>query len=393
LQGIALLGSTGSIGRSTLDVVARHPGRFKVVSLAAKGSNPELLRRQALEFGAGLIACEQVGPADILRSDKQLSHVRIVHGPKAASRAALAENVDLVVAAMSGTAGLIPVFEAAKAGKNLALANKEALVLGGPLLLTEAAKAGGEVRPIDSEHSALFQVMGGREPIGVKRLFLTASGGPFRNMTLDDLAAVTPEQALRHPVWNMGRKVTIDSATLMNKGLEVIEARWLFNLPGDDISVLVHPEGVVHGMVQYKDGAIVAQLGNPDMKLPIAYALSCPERLELDLQPLDLTSLGGLTFQEPDVGRFPCLSLARRALSKGQAAVAALCAADEVAVDAFLSGRLEFLRIAWLVEQVLNDAPSGNPSSLDQVIDLLAEARVRAEDLLARKGRSERDGE
>ena len=379
MRGLAILGSTGSIGCATLDVVARHPDRFRVVALAARGTRTDELRRQVRDFRPQFVAVEEMGAWEALRDDPAFEGVEVEVGGEAAIHAATVEGAELVVAAMAGTAGLGPAIHALRAGKDLALANKEALVLGGWLLLAEAEASGAEIRPVDSEHSALFQALGGREAVGVRRLILTASGGPFRNRPLESLSKVTPEEALDHPVWKMGAKVTVDSATLMNKGFEVIEARWLFDVPPERISVLVHPEGAVHGIVEFLDGSMLAQLGSPDMRGPIAYALSCPERIDAGLKRLDLAELGRLTFEPPDLERFRCLDLARQALLTGHAAVIALCAADEVAVDAFLGGTLRFDLIPAVVEATLEETPASEPASLGDVLLMLDEARVTAE--------------
>jgi len=379
MRGISILGSTGSIGCATLDVIARHPDRFRVVALAARGTRIEELRRQVRDFRPRLVALEEVGAWEALSRDPDFEGIEVEVGPEAARQAAAAEGAELVMAAMAGSAGLIPAVDALRAGKDLALANKEALVLGGGMLLAEAEAHGVEIRPVDSEHSALFQALGGREAVGVRRLILTASGGPFRNRPLESLSKVTPEEALDHPVWKMGAKVTVDSATLMNKGLEVIEARWLFDVPPERISVAVHPEGAVHGIVEFLDGSMLAQMGSPDMRGPIAYALSCPERIDAGLKRLDLTELGTLTFEAPDLTRFRCLALARQALQAGHAAVITLCAADEVAVDAFLAGTLRFDLIPAVVEATLEKTPPGEPASLGDVQQFLEEARTRAE--------------
>jgi len=379
VRGIAILGSTGSVGRATLDVIARHPDRFRVVALAARGSQVGLLKAQARDFRPAVVAVEEAGAAEALRRDPALDGIEIIDGPDAATAAAAAPDAELVMAAMVGAAGLVPAFAALRAGKDLALANKEALVLGGNLLVAAAEASGAEIRPVDSEHSALFQALGGRQAVGVRRLLLTASGGPFRNRSLDSLSKVTPEEALAHPVWKMGAKVTVDSATLMNKGLEVIEACLLFDVPPERIDVLLHPEGAVHGLVEFLDGSMLAQLGSPDMRGPIAFALSCPERIDAGLKRLDLAELGTLTFERPDLQRFRCLALAREALSTGHAAVIVLCAADEVAVAAFLEGTLPFDRIPAVVEAVLAEAPPGDPGSLEEVLALLGEARARTE--------------
>jgi len=351
---IAILGSTGSIGVQALDVVARHPDRFEVVALAAN-RNAARLAEQARAFRPRYVAlADEAATAELRRllAGRPGAPEILPPASGAETMAALPE-VDFVLAAISGGAGLRSTAAAVEAGKPVGLANKESLVLAGELVMRLAAERGATILPVDSEHSAIFQSLTGHNRAEVRRLLLTASGGPLRTWPAAQLAAVTPAQALKHPNWSMGDKITIDSATLMNKGLEVIEARWLFDIDPRRIDIVVHPESVVHSMVEYIDGSVVAQLGVSDMRGPISYAMAWPERLRLDLPPLDLSRLGRLSFEQPDPGRFPAYTLAYRALEIGGTAPAALSGADEAAVEAFLAGRCPFPRIAEVCEEVL----------------------------------------
>ncbi len=352
MKSISILGSTGSIGASTLSVVEQFPERFRVVALAG-GNNSELLEAQVRRFRPSLaaIAGEQAA-ADLRRRCADLP-VRIVSGVEGMIQAAAAEEAEITVSSIVGTAGLVPTLAAIRAGKDIALANKEVLVTAGELVMEECRSRKVRLFPVDSEHSAIFQCLqaGGRGD--VERLVLTASGGPFRDHTREALGRVTLQQALRHPNWSMGRKITIDSATLLNKGLEVIEAHWLFGMAPDRISVLVHPQSIVHSLVEFRDGSVVAQLGMPDMKGPIAYALSFPERLP-DVSPrLDLASVATLTFREPDLGLFPCLGYAYDALRAGGSMPAVLSAANEVAVRHFLEERIGYTDIARVIKATM----------------------------------------
>ncbi len=351
---IAILGSTGSIGVQALDVVARHPDRFEVVALAA-GRNAPRLAEQARAFRPRWVALADEAATAELRGllGGRADGPEILPPATGAELMAALPEVDFVLAAISGGAGLRSTAAAVEAGKPVGLANKESLVLAGELVMRRAAERGAAILPVDSEHSAIFQSLTGHNRAEVRRLLLTASGGPLRTLPAAQLAAVTPAQALKHPNWSMGDKITIDSATLMNKGLEVIEARWLFDIDPRRIDIVVHPESVVHSMVEYIDGSVVAQLGVSDMRGPISYAMAWPERLRLDLPPLDLSRLGRLTFEQPDPGRFPAYTLAYRALEAGGTAPAALSGADEAAVGAFLAGRCPFPRIAEVCEEVL----------------------------------------
>jgi len=367
MKRIAILGSTGSVGVQALDVVAHHPDRFEVVGLAA-GRNARRLAEQVRAFRPRFVTLSDPGAARELAALLPGERPEILpHGSGAETLAALPE-VDFVLAAISGGAGLRSTAAAVEAGKTVGLANKESLVLAGELLTRRAAERKVAILPVDSEHSAIFQSLLGHNRAEVRRLLLTASGGPLRTVPASELADVTPAQALRHPNWSMGDKITIDSATLMNKGLEVIEARWLFDIDPRRIDIVVHPESIVHSMVEYIDGSVVAQLGVSDMRGPISYAMAWPGRLRLDLPPLDLSRLGRLTFEAPDPSRFPAFTLAYRALEMGGTAPAVLSGADEAAVAAFLGGHCPFPRIASVCEEVL-DAHVPEPlTSVDQAI-------------------------
>jgi 1-deoxy-D-xylulose-5-phosphate reductoisomerase len=353
MKNLAILGSTGSIGVSTLDIVAAHPDRFRVVSLSA-GNNLDRLEEQIRRFRPRIVSVVQPEAARDLRQRLGSDAPEVVSGVEGLIACATYGQVEMVLSAIVGAAGLVPTMAAIQSGKDIALANKETLVTAGPLVMEAVARHGVKLYPVDSEHSAIFQSLKGHRRSDVRRLILTASGGPFRNRPLSELGRVTPEDALAHPNWSMGRKISIDSATMMNKGLEIIEACWLFDLPPEKVAVHIHPQSIVHSMVEYIDGAVIAQLGIPDMKTPIAYALSYPDRLPLDLPPLDLCALKTLTFEEPDQEKFPCLALAYRAARTGGTAPAVLNAANEVAVEAFLSGRIGFLDIAAVIRRVLD---------------------------------------
>jgi 1-deoxy-D-xylulose-5-phosphate reductoisomerase len=351
MRRVAILGSTGSIGVQALDVVGRFPGRFQVVALAA-GKNVERVAAQVRAFRPRLVAMADAQAAAALRALVPPG-TEVLAGDDGVVAAAIQPDVDLVLAAIAGGAGLRSTAAAVEAGKVIGLANKESLVLAGELMMRLAAERGATLLPVDSEHSAVHQSLLGHNRREVRRILLTASGGPLRGVPAAELAAVTPERALKHPNWSMGDKITIDSATLMNKGLEVIEARWLFDVEPRRIDIVVHPESIVHSMVEYIDGSVVAQLGVSDMRGPISYALGWPERLPLDLAPLDLARLGRLTFEPPDPARFPAYTLAYRALELGGTAPAVLSGADEAAVEAFLRGRCRFTDIADLCAEAL----------------------------------------
>jgi 1-deoxy-D-xylulose-5-phosphate reductoisomerase len=375
---ITILGATGSIGRSALDVAARHPDRFEIVGLAA-GSNDRLLAAQIAAFRPKLAALED--PEAAARLAGRCGATALRSGPGGLAEVA-ALPADLVIAGIVGSAGLLPTFAALEAGNPVALANKEALVMAGPLLMEAAARKGLPLVPIDSEHSAIFQCLAGHRREDVDHIVLTASGGPFRRTPLAALAGVTPAQAARHPKWDMGAKITVDSATLMNKGLEVIEARWLFGLPPEQVRVVVHPESIIHSMVAFRDGSVLAQMGLPDMRAPIAYAMTYPERIPVDVAPPDFVKLGALTFEAPDTERFPCLGLAYRALAAGGTQPTVLNAANEVAVAAFLKGAIGFNDIPRVVAATV-DAHAPEPlRSLEQVREEDARARRTAAALL-----------
>ncbi len=382
---LAILGSTGSIGRNTLDIVARFPERFEVVALAA-GENVDLLAEQARKFRPKLISCKHPLLADKIR-EAIPPETKLLTGKEGALAVATHPEVELVVSAMVGAVGLIPTYEAIRAGKDIALANKETMVMAGELVMRKAEACGVKILPIDSEHSAIFQALQGNRKEDLARIILTASGGPFRTWSKERLAQVTKEEALKHPNWQMGAKITIDSATLMNKGLEVIEAHYLFQVPLEKIEVKIHPQSIVHSLVEYVDGSVIAQLGLPDMRVPIAYALSYPERLPLDLPRLDLVAASPLTFEEPDLEKFPALGLAYQAIKIGGTAPAVLNAANEVAVDAFLKGRLRFDLIPRLVAEVLEVYPFCPVKEIGDVLEADTLARLKAEAVLEKLSR------
>jgi 1-deoxy-D-xylulose-5-phosphate reductoisomerase len=354
MKRLSILGSTGSIGVNTLHIVGQFPERFEVVSLSA-GLNTELLKQQILRFRPKIVSVLNKELSEGLRKELPNIPVEIVHGVEGLIQVATHPEVDQVISAIVGAVGLIPTLSAIKTGKPVALANKESLVMAGKIVMEEAKRNHVQVLPVDSEHSAIFQALLGHRREDVRRLILTASGGPFLNLPSSRLHDVTAKEALRHPRWEMGKKITIDSASLMNKGLEVIEAHWLFNIPIEKIVVLIHPQSVVHSMVEYIDGSIVAQMGVPDMKIPISYALSFPERLDLSLPSLDLSRSEPLTFYPPDPERFPCLKLAYRSIEIGETMPAILNAANEVAVSAFLEGSLKFVEIPLVLQRVMEE--------------------------------------
>ncbi len=392
---VTVLGSTGSIGQSTLDVLARHPDKFAVHALSAY-SRIELLVGQARATAARVVVVPTDAAAQEFRrlwgAGAPSPELRV--GPKALAETAGDDQSQIVMAAIVGAAGLPAAFAAAQAGKRVLLANKEALVAAGSLFMAAVQKSGAELLPIDSEHNAIFQCLPhqGRasaptQPAaGVRRLILTASGGPFRARPWSDLHGVTPDEACAHPNWSMGRKISVDSATMLNKGLEVIEAHWLFAMPPERISVVIHPQSVVHSMVEYEDGSVVAQLGQPDMRTPIAYGLGFPERITSGVGMLDLALAGRLDFAEPDLAQFPCLRLSFEALRSGQVACIALNAANEIAVEAFLSHKLTYTRIPSVIEGVLSKLQHSQAvalSSIDDVIDLDLEARRHAHQIVS----------
>jgi 1-deoxy-D-xylulose-5-phosphate reductoisomerase len=381
MQRITILGATGSIGVSTLDVIARHADQYQVYALSAHG-RVEALAEQCERFKPKHAVVGSAAAAEQLSSLLRAKHldIAVAYGEEALCAIASASEVDAVMAAIVGAAGLAPTLAAARAGKKVLLANKEALVMSGQLFMDAVRENGATLLPIDSEHNAIFQSLPhdyARQPApsGVAKILLTASGGPFLTRDVDTLGTVTPEQACKHPKWAMGRKISVDSATMMNKGLEVIEAHWLFGAPAAQIEVVIHPQSVVHSMVSYVDGSVLAQLGNPDMRTPIAHALAYPRRFESGVAQLDLTQMGGLFFERPEMARFPCLALAFRALEEGGTAPALLNAANEVAVQAFLDLRIRFDQIAPVIAHVLDTVPNTPAASI---------AAVMAQDALAR---------
>jgi len=377
VKRLVILGATGSIGRSALSVVDAHPERLRVVGLAA-GDNAELLAEQARLYSPRTVALATAQAADRFSSSYPTFAGTVEVGADGLVALATADEADIVLCASSGTAALEAVLAAIEAGKTIALANKEILVMAGALVTAAAARRAVAVLPVDSEHNAIHQCLHGRGAQEVRRLVLTASGGPFRHMSMAELEQVRPEAALQHPTWRMGRKITIDSATLMNKGLEVIEAHWLFGVDADRIDVMIHPQSIVHSMVELMDGSVIAQLGVTDMRLPIQYACSYPDRWDAALPRLDLVRAGRLEFDEPDHDRFPCLRLAYRALREGATCPVVLNAANEVAVAAFLDGRLGFTMIPAVIEGVMNDHRLESVSSVDVVRRVDAWARERA---------------
>lgn len=349
---IAILGSTGSIGTQTLDVVRKHPGHFSVEVLSAQNQADKLIE-QALEFKPNMVVIGNDALYEKVNRALWNTETKVFSGASSLEDAACCETVDTVVTALTGSAGLRPTLKAIRAGKQIALANKETLVAGGALVCKAAVEKQVTINPIDSEHSAIFQCLAGEADNPVEKIFLTGSGGPFRGRKACELKEVKPEQALKHPTWQMGRKISIDSATLMNKGLEMIEARWLFGVKPENIQVVIHPESIVHSLVSFQDGSVKAQLGIPDMRLPIQYALGFPKRLALDTERLDLCRLSGLHFEKPDTETFRCLPLAYQAIEKGGNLPCIMNAANETAVESFLNGEIGFLQIPELIEQAM----------------------------------------
>jgi len=377
---IAILGATGSIGTSTLDLIERAPERFEVIALTA-GTDAEGLANAARRTRAKLAVIADQSRLAELEARLAGTDCRAATGAEALNEAASGE-ADWVMAAIVGCAGLVPVMAALEAGRTVALANKEALVSAGALMTDAATRHGATLLPVDSEHNAIFQCLAGSRRDDVSKLILTASGGPFRTTSEADIRAATPEQAVAHPNWTMGAKISVDSASLMNKGLELIEAHFLFGLPPERIEVLIHPQSVVHSLVEYIDGSVLAQLGSPDMRVPIAYALAWPERMPTPAERLDLASIGSLEFEQPDLQRFPALRIARQALVQGGAAPTILNAANEIAVASFLGGQIGFTEIASLVEQAIERAVAGAPSSIEDVIQVDLETRRAVAELI-----------
>ncbi|WP_417535303.1 1-deoxy-D-xylulose-5-phosphate reductoisomerase [Methylophaga sp.] len=383
MKSVTILGSTGSIGLSTLDVLSLHPEKFKVYALTANQS-VETMLQQCLQFQPEIAVMLDAKAADKLAEAlrKEGCNTVVKSGTQSLEDVSSSSRTDIVVAAIVGAAGLLPTLAAAKAGKRILLANKEALVMSGALFMKTVAENGATLLPVDSEHNAIWQCL----PVantqhhdfngkGVRKIILTASGGPFRDYELDKLEEVTPEQAVAHPNWSMGQKISVDSATMMNKGLEVIEAHWLFGLQSQQIEVVLHRQSVIHSMVDYEDGSVLAQMGNPDMRTPITNTLSWPERIASGVAPLDLVKVGRLDFSEADFSRFPCLRLAYKALNDGGTATAILNAANEVAVQAFLDEQIRFTDIAKIIEDVLIELPIHEASSLEQILSDDAAAR------------------
>jgi 1-deoxy-D-xylulose-5-phosphate reductoisomerase len=392
-QQITVLGATGSIGLSTLDVIARHPERYQVFALSGYTRLSELLALCVRHNPRFAVVPEAAG-ARRLQDDLRAAGLatRVLVGEEGLCQVAADPEVDAVMAAIVGAAGLRPTLAAVEAGKKILLANKEALVMSGALFMQAVRKSGSVLLPIDSEHNAIFQCMPrdfarGLGEVGVRRILLTASGGPFRQTPMAELAHVSPDQACAHPNWSMGRKISVDSASMMNKGLELIEACWLFDAQPHQVEVVIHPQSVIHSLVDYVDGSVLAQLGNPDMRTPIANALAWPERIDSGVAPLDLFAIARLDFEAPDEERFPCLRLARQAAQAGNSAPAMLNAANEVAVAAFLDGRVRYLEIASIIEEVLNLEPVVVVNDLQAVFTADAKARELAGQWLSRHGR------
>jgi 1-deoxy-D-xylulose-5-phosphate reductoisomerase len=389
MQAITVLGSTGSIGLSTLDVVARHPGRYQVYALTAH-SSVEALAQQCARFHPKVAVVGTASAAQTLQLRLRELQLRteVMYGAEALCHVAASAECDMVMAAIVGAAGLASTMAAARAGKKILLANKEALVMSGQLLIDAVAQHGATLLPIDSEHNAIFQCLPPQfnrslPDAGIARILLTASGGPFLKRAVETLDAVTPEEAVAHPKWVMGRKISVDSATMMNKGLEVIEAHWLFGAPAEKIEVMIHPQSVIHSMVSYIDGSVLAQLGNPDMRTPIANALAHPERIDSGVAQLDLAQIGQLFFERPDLGRFPCLKLAYDALHAGGSSAAILNAANEVAVQAFLNQEIGFRMIDQVIARVMDKLPHAPLADIDSLIEQDQLARSVAQSCLS----------
>lgn len=392
-QQITVLGATGSVGLSTLDVIARHPALYQVFALTGFSRLKELLAL-CVRHSPRFAVVPEIDLARRLQDDLAVAGLdtRVLVGERGLCEVSAHPQVDTVLAAIVGAAGLRPTLAAVEAGKKVLLANKEALVMSGALFMQAVQRSGAVLLPIDSEHNAIFQCLPndyarGLGAVGVRRILLTASGGPFRETPLADLMGVSPEQACAHPNWSMGRKISVDSASMMNKGLELIEACWLFDARPDQIEVVIHPQSVIHSMVDYVDGSVLAQLGNPDMRTPIAHALAWPKRIDSGVAPLDLFSIARLDFQAPDEERFPCLRLARQAAEAGNSAPAMLNAANEVAVAAFLDRRIRYPEIASIIDEVLNLEAVVEVQELDAVFEIDSKARVLAEQWLGRNGR------
>ena len=385
MQQVCVLGSTGSIGLSTLDVIARNSERYRVRSLAA-GRNHQRMLEQVKAFRPDYAVMADPAAADQLKQSVKAEGLstEVLSGSQAVAQVAADSDVDVVMAAIVGAAGLLPTLAAVKAGKKVLLANKEALVMTGALFMDSVKESGAQLLPIDSEHNAIFQCMphgyqNGLEQVGVRRILLTASGGPFRETSVDTFASVTPEQACAHPNWSMGRKISVDSATMMNKGLEFIEACWLFGAKPSQVEVVIHPQSIIHSLVDYNDGSVLAQMGNPDMRTPIAHAMAWPERIPSGVEPLSLADIGRLDFQKPCMERFRCLKLAQDAAETGGTAAAMLNAANELAVDAFLRKSLRFDRIPDVIDATLQTLQINGAGDVEQVLDADRRARAQAQ--------------
>lgn len=381
MKTIIILGSTGSIGTNTLDIVHRFPGEFRVAGLTA-GNNIDKLEEQIRAFKPRVVAVSQSAAADKLRQQCSGLPVEILSGESGMAQVASLPEAELVISAIVGAAGLVPTLTAIRSGKHIALANKEPMVMAGKLMQEEAHKYGVRIFPVDSEHSAIFQSLEGHRLEDVRRLILTASGGALWTVPKEELQQVTPERALKHPNWKMGSKITIDSATLMNKGLEVVEARWLFDIPESRIEVMVHRESIIHSLVEYEDRSMIAQLGLPDMRTPISYAMRYPQRLPLDLPSLDLTEIGALSFCKPDHDRFPCLNLGYESLRTGGTMPATMNAANEIAVEAFLNGGIRFTEIAEVIRQTMDAHTPKAVVTLEDALEADRWARDKAESLV-----------
>ena len=375
MKKISLLGSTGSIGTNVLDVIERNPEKFQILGMSA-GSNVDLFAKQIRKFKPRVVALFDTKKIPTLKERIADLDIEILSGEEGTIAVATLPEVDVVVSGVMGSAGLLPAIHALKSGKNLALANKETLVIAGELVLREAKKTNSQIIPIDSEHSAIFQVLNGEKKERIKKIILTASGGPFRTFSFDQMETVTVKDALKHPNWDMGAKITIDSSTMMNKGLEYIEAKWLFGV-NTPVEIIVHAQSIIHSMIEFVDTSILAQLGIPDMRVPIAYALTYPDRFECDLPSLDLTTMGNLTFEAPDFERFPCLRLAIDAMEIGKTMPAVLNAANEIAVQAFLEELISYKDIAELIRMVMQNH---NPSPLKELQDVLIADRWAREE-------------
>ena len=389
IRHLTILGSTGSIGVSTLDVVTRHPDRFQIIALTANHSIEKMLEQCRLFRPRYAVMLDKTSGEKLQIAIREAGiATEVMWGVESLEKVASLPEVDTVMAAIVGAAGIRPTFAAARAGKNVLLANKETLVMAGRIFMDVVKQHHATLLPIDSEHNAIFQSLphhftGDLAAVGVRRILLTASGGPFRQSSLASLEQVTPEQACAHPNWVMGQKISVDSATMMNKGLEVIEAHWLFNAAPEKIQVVIHPQSVIHSMVEYVDGSVLAQLGNPDMRTPIAHALGLPDRIETEVASLDMFKIGRLNFEAPDFKRFPCLGLAYQALAAGGSTPAILNAANEVAVESFLKRRMPFTAIPIMIEQVMQSVSRKDIASLEDVLEADREARETAHDWLS----------